>query len=108
MIADGPHPSHMDPDTPQSPAQPSLNRLRNNPGFDVEQNPPPKPNGKEPDYKIEGEYFDCYAPDSNKLDNVRDQISRKVKLGQADRIILNLDDSPRSMDEIKDVCSASR
>ncbi len=31
-------------------------------GYDVEQNPPPKPNGKEPDYKIEGEYFDNYAP----------------------------------------------
>lgn len=64
---------------------------------------PPKPNGKEPDYKIEGEYFDCYAPDSSNLDNVRDAISRKVKSGQADRIVLNLDDSPRSMDEIKDV-----
>jgi hypothetical protein len=72
-------------------------------GYDVEQNPPPKPNGKEPDYKIEGEYFDCYSPDSSNLDNVRDAISRKVKGGQADRIVLNLDDSPRSMDEIKDV-----
>jgi hypothetical protein len=72
-------------------------------GFDVEQNPPPKPNGKEPDYKIEDEYFDCYAPDSSNLDNVRDAISRKVKSGQADRIVLNLDDSPRSTDEIKDV-----
>jgi hypothetical protein len=26
-------------------------------GYDVEQNPPPKPNGKKPDYRIEGEYF---------------------------------------------------
>jgi uncharacterized protein YukE len=72
-------------------------------GFDVEQNPPPKPNGREPDYKIEGEYFDNYAPNTNDLDNLRDGVSDKVKKGQADRIVLNLDDSPRSMDEIRGV-----
>jgi uncharacterized protein YukE len=72
-------------------------------GYDVEQNPPPKPNGKEPDYKIEGEYFDNYAPRSNDLDNIRDQVSKKVKGGQADRIVLNLDDCPRSMDDIRGV-----
>ncbi|GID98207.1 hypothetical protein ACFQFC_18980 [Amorphoplanes digitatis] len=72
-------------------------------GYDVEQNPPPKPNGKEPDYKIEGEYFDNYAPSSKDLDNIRDQVSGKVKDGQADRIVLNLDDCPRSMEEIRDV-----
>lgn len=72
-------------------------------GYDVEQNPPPLPNGKEPDYKIEGRYFDCYAPSSKNLDNIRDEISNKVKEGQADRIVLNLDDCPRSPEEIKDV-----
>ena len=69
----------------------------------MEQNPPPKPNGREPDYKIEGEYFDNYTPDTNNLDNLRDGISDKVKKGQADRIVLNLDDSPRSMAEIREV-----
>lgn len=72
-------------------------------GYDVEQNPPPKPNGKEPDYRIEGEYFDCYSPDTNKLDNIRDEMSRKVKEGQADRLVLNLDDCPRSTQEIADI-----
>jgi uncharacterized protein YukE len=72
-------------------------------GYDVEQNPPPKPNGKQPDYKVEGEYFDNYAPSSNDLDNIRDQVSKKVKGDQADRIVLNLDDCPRSMDEIRGV-----
>jgi hypothetical protein len=72
-------------------------------GYDVEQNPPPKPNGKNPDYKIEGEYFDNYAPSSNDLDNIRDQISKKVKGDQADRIVLNLDDCPRSIEDIRDV-----
>ena len=27
-------------------------------GYEVEQNPPPLPNGKEPDYRVEGEYFE--------------------------------------------------
>jgi hypothetical protein len=76
-------------------------------GYDVEQNPPPKPNGKEPDYKVEGEYMDCYSPTSADPDNVRDQISSKLrdKAGnlQADRIVLNLDDSPLSNDQIKDI-----
>lgn len=72
-------------------------------GYDVEQNPAPKPNGREPDYKIEGEYFDNYAPSSNDLDNIRDMISKKVKKDQADRIVLNLDDCPRPIDDIRDV-----
>jgi uncharacterized protein YukE len=72
-------------------------------GYDIEQNPTPPGNGTEPDYKIEGEYFDCYAPSSNDLDNVRDQMSSKVKRGQAARLVLNLDDSPRSFEEIADV-----
>ncbi len=69
----------------------------------MEQNPAPKPNGKEPDYKIEGEYFDCYSPQTKNLDNVRDEISGKVKEGQADRIVLNLDDCPRTASEVADV-----
>lgn len=72
-------------------------------GYDVEQNPPTTPNGKNPDYKIEGEYFDNYAPSSKNLDNIRDEVSGKVKEGQADRIVLNLDDCPRSTDEIRGV-----
>lgn len=69
-------------------------------GFDVEQNPPPKPNGKEPDYKIEGEYFDCYSPETGNLDNIRVKLSEKVADNQADRLILNMDDTPASMDDI--------
>jgi uncharacterized protein YukE len=72
-------------------------------GYDVEQNPPTTPAGKNPDYKIEGEYFDNYAPSSKNLDNIRDEVSGKVKEGQADRIVLNLDDCPRSMEEIRGV-----
>ncbi|GIM89742.1 hypothetical protein [Paractinoplanes toevensis] len=72
-------------------------------GYDVEQNPPPKLNGKEPDYKIEGEYFDCYAPETGNLDNIRAKLSEKVSEAQADRLILNMDDTPRSMEDIADM-----
>jgi contact-dependent growth inhibition (CDI) system CdiA-like toxin len=72
-------------------------------GYEVEQNPGLNPAGKRPDYKIEGQYADCYAPDSVNLETIRGAISYKVSAGQADRIVLNLEDCPRSMDEIRDV-----
>jgi uncharacterized protein YukE len=72
-------------------------------GYDVEQNPPPNQFGKHPDYRVEGEYFDCYSPTTNDLDTIRDEVSGKVKEKQADRIVLNLEDCPRSMTEIRDV-----
>jgi len=112
---------HRAPRGPQTPAHPTKKRERplrrenesadqlSRDGYDVEQNPGPRPNGKEPDYKVEGEYFDCYAPETGDLDNLRDQISSKVrdKAGklQAERIVLNLDDSPLSNDQIKDILS---
>jgi hypothetical protein len=71
-------------------------------GYHVEQNPAPKPNGKEPDYKINGEYYDCYAPTSPRARNIADRIwDFKVKPEQADRIILNLDDSSVTLDAMK-------
>jgi uncharacterized protein YukE len=72
-------------------------------GYDVEQNPPPKPNGKEPDYRIEGEYFDNYAPETNNLDNMRTKLSKKVADDQAARLVLNLDDTSRSAAEVADM-----
>ncbi|MFG3339724.1 hypothetical protein [Glycomyces sp. NPDC048151] len=72
-------------------------------GYDVEQNPPGKDNGKNPDYKIEGEYFDCYAPSRDDAGRIRDDISRKVKKDQAERIILNLDDSGLNPADLRSV-----
>jgi hypothetical protein len=68
-------------------------------GYDVEQNPGRRWNGKKPDYMIEGKYFDSYAPSTKDIDNVRDEISGKVRdpksgLLQADRIVLDMQDSP--------------
>jgi uncharacterized protein YukE len=72
-------------------------------GYDVEQNPAGKPNGKNPDYKIEGEYFDNYAPSTGNLDNIRVKLSDKVSSGQADRLVLNMDDTPATMDQVADM-----
>ena len=69
-------------------------------GYDIEQNPPTRENGKNPDYKIEGEYFDCYAPVTANAEKIRNRLSSKVHDEQADRLVLCIDDTPRSMDEV--------
>jgi hypothetical protein len=63
-------------------------------GYRVEQNPPALPSGKRPDYRIEGEYFDCYAPSPGKTPRgVWSQLQKhKLGTGQADRFVVNLDD----------------
>jgi hypothetical protein len=66
-------------------------------GYRVRQNPPPKPNGRRPDYAIEGDYWDCYTvlPGTGNVERIRKSIKSKVnpKSGrpQAARIVLNLD-----------------
>ncbi|HLM43101.1 MAG TPA: hypothetical protein VK458_04495, partial [Myxococcaceae bacterium] len=72
-------------------------------GYDVEQRPAPinRINRKKPDYKINGEYADCYAPSTDNARNIRDAIAKKVNEGQADRIVLNLEDSPVTPETIK-------
>ncbi|MFY0578284.1 hypothetical protein ACN28S_31760 [Cystobacter fuscus] len=69
-------------------------------GYDVEQNPLRKVNGKKPDYKLNGEYADCYAPSTNNPRSIRDTIARKVNQRQADKIVLNLDDSQVTVDAL--------
>jgi hypothetical protein len=68
-------------------------------GYDIEQNPAPRPGStRNPDYKIEGKYFDCYAPQSanksprgiwSEID--QSKVNPIGKDQQADRIVLNLD-----------------
>ena len=72
-------------------------------GYQIEQNPGTLPNGKNPDYKIEGEYFDCYTPFTNDLDNLRDMISNKVKRAQANKIVLNLDNTIVTPEQVKEI-----
>lgn len=61
-------------------------------GYNVEQNPDVT-GYKQPDYKIEGRVFDCYAPKTKKAYNIVNAIANKVNQGQTERIILNLEDS---------------
>jgi hypothetical protein len=68
-------------------------------GYQVEQSPE-VPGAKRPDYRIEGEIFDCYAPTTTNIRNIADRIGDKVADGQADRIVLNLADSPVSLEKL--------
>lgn len=62
-------------------------------GYDIEQNPSTPNTTRNPDYKIEGNVFDCYAPyNSNKSargiwDEVEDKVVYKQ---QTERVFLNL------------------
>jgi hypothetical protein len=78
----------------------SARRLADN-GYDVEQNPHPRSNGKEPDYKINGEYYDCLAPSTQNARNIASRIKEKVGLEQAERIVLNLEDSSVTIEAMK-------
>jgi len=69
-------------------------------GYDVEQRPTPI-NHKKPDYKINGEYADCYAPSSDNPRSILDRVAKKVNEDQAARIILNLDDSQVQLEALK-------
>ena len=72
-------------------------------GFDVEQNPGINAKGKYPYYKVEGEFFDCYAPSSGSADQVRRGMKLKVVGEQADRLVLDLDDCPVPEEAIADL-----
>jgi RHS repeat-associated protein len=72
-------------------------------GYDIEQNPPPLQNGKEPDYLIEGQIFDCYAPGATKTPRgiwsyIKDE---KIVPGQTNKVVLTLKDWAGNLDELK-------
>jgi hypothetical protein len=69
-------------------------------GYDIEQNPA-SASKKDPDYRIQGDFWDCYAPQGNKTKNIRTAMREKVRKKQASRIILNLDDCEASSAEIR-------
>ncbi len=69
-------------------------------GHNVEQKPN-APGPKRPDYRIDGEFFDNYAPRSHNVRNIWDNVRYKVESGQAPNIVLNLTDNDLTMPEIK-------
>lgn len=69
-------------------------------GYQVEQNPA-VPGAKNPDYKIEGQVFDNYAPSKSNVRGIASEIQGKVDKGQADRIVLNLADSDADLGKLQ-------
>ena len=68
-------------------------------GQSVEQSP--KISGKKnPDFRINGTLFDNYAPTTDSLRNIRGLIQQKINENQAKSIILNLRDTPVTVNEI--------
>ncbi|PJN50233.1 hypothetical protein PAEVO_52770 [Paenibacillus sp. GM2FR] len=71
-------------------------------GYQVEQNPNLPNTTKNPDYKIEGEIYDCYSPNSNTSPrNIGSSIQGKVEAGQTDRVVLNLSDWTGDINALK-------
>ena len=75
-------------------------RVLANYGKKVEQNPPTLPNGRNPDYLINGEVWDNYAPTSSNVRNIWSEVGKKVKKEQAPNVVVNLNGSKT---EVKDV-----
>ncbi|MEV6971900.1 putative T7SS-secreted protein [Kitasatospora sp. NPDC093806] len=69
-------------------------------GYHVEQNPS-VPGRKNPDYRIEGEIFDCVSPSSRSARNIGSRIEEKINEGQTGRIVVNLADSPVGVPALK-------
>lgn len=74
-------------------------------GFRVEQ-APDVPGPKNPDYRIEGEVFDCYSPSSANPRRIWRNVRQKVFDEQTDRVVLNLDDTPLTVEQVTDVFDA--
>jgi hypothetical protein len=79
----------------------SATTLANN-GYKVQQNPPTLPNGKNPDYIINGQVFDSYAPSTGNVRNAARVIEGKVAGGQADNVVVNLTDSSITPSALRD------
>ncbi|WP_387490649.1 hypothetical protein [Photorhabdus sp. RM96S] len=69
-------------------------------GYHVEQNP--KVIGdKNPDYKINGEIFDNYAPSSSSVRNIWSEVKGKVDEGQTKNVVINISDTKVTLNDLK-------
>jgi filamentous hemagglutinin len=59
------------------------------------------PGPKNPDYRIEGILFDCYAPRNAKPRNIAAVIEDKIGRGQANSFVINLKDSTVSIVDLQ-------
>lgn len=71
-------------------------------GYEVEHRPRIAGSDKQPDYRIEGEIFDCTAPARDtSARSVWTTVKHKVRSEQASRAVLNLDDSGLTIDQLR-------
>ena len=68
-------------------------------GYDIEQNPGVRVNGAEPDYRIQGQYWDCYSPSTAGVDSILNTLAKKARK-QASRLVLDLTDSHLSLSDV--------
>lgn len=72
-------------------------------GFDVELQPPAK-GLKRPDYRVEGRYFDCIAPQRDTSpNNVWSRATNKVEREQTNRVVFELSRWRHAVDELRAV-----
>jgi hypothetical protein len=64
---------------------------------------PPDPNDSSPDFEIEGFIFDCFTPrPTTKPSGIRNALRAKIRKGQADRFVVNLDRSDLIAKNVRD------
>lgn len=56
---------------------------------------------RNPDYRIEERVFDNYAPTTKDARQIVEGINTKVGSAQADRIVLNLQDTPVKLHQVR-------
>lgn len=69
-------------------------------GFDIEHNSVPNASGKVPDYKLRGKDCDHFNVRSGNPEQARKGISDKISEYQAERIVVRLDDSILTPDDV--------
>lgn len=69
-------------------------------GFHVEQNPIVA-GKKDPDYRINGEIFDNYAPKSGSVRNIWTEVKGKINEGQTNNVVINMSDTKVSAPELQ-------
>ncbi|MBZ8327737.1 hemagglutinin repeat-containing protein [Escherichia coli] len=75
-------------------------RILSQSGFSVEQNPYVSGN-KNPDFKINGEIFDNYAPKSSSVRNIWTEVKGKIDEGQTTNVVINMADTKVSFSELQ-------
>ncbi|BDH46947.1 hypothetical protein TUM12370_29910 [Salmonella enterica subsp. enterica serovar Choleraesuis] len=55
---------------------------------------------KNPDYRINGEIFDNYAPRSNSVRNIYSEVKTKIDKGQTSNVVINMSDTKVSIPEL--------